>query len=156
MNTMALIFFFPAAGLLLGAAIQDLQSRTIANGWSLALLALFVIAYPLGALAGPLLSHLIHFALALAVGMLLFALGWFGGGDAKLYAAIALWFPLAQALYLFVAVALFGMVLALIHLAARFMPRREGAATPSARQSQLAYGVAIALGAVLALSQTIA
>ena len=150
MSPAGFIVLFPLAGFLLGAAIEDARTRTIANGWSLAILALFVIGFPLGAVSGALWSHLLHFAIALGVGMALFAMGWFGGGDAKLYAATALWFDLDHALHLFVAVGLAGFVLALLHLSLRLLKRGEGLRR-SMRESKLAYGIAIAVGALIAL-----
>lgn len=138
--------------LLIGAAVQDIRSRQISNLWSLAIIFLFVIAYMLGTLKGPLLSHILHFGLALAVGMGLFALKWFGGGDAKLYAAIALWFTLGTGLYLFVSVALAGLVLAFLHLTFRLFQARENRAR-AIREGKIAYGVAIAAGAIMALPQ---
>ncbi|MBT2187254.1 A24 family peptidase [Sphingobium nicotianae] len=139
-----------ACALLVGAAFQDLRTRSIANGWSVALLVLFAVAYALGVIAGPLVSHLLHFALALSVGMILFALRWFGGGDAKLYAAIALWFSLGNSLYLFVSVALAGLVLAVAHLLIRMVQSKETRAR-AIREGKIAYGVAIAAGAIAAL-----
>ena len=149
------IFLFPLAGLLLGAAVQDVRTLTIANGWPLAIIVLFVIGYPLGATDGALWSHGLHFAIALAIGMALFAMGWFGGGDAKLYAAIALWFDLGHALHLFVAVVLSGLVLAIAHLGVRLV-RRGGGARRLLKDSKLAYGIAIAVGALIALPTTLA
>lgn len=142
------------SALLIGAAVQDVRSRTISNGWPATILILFVFAYALGALQGPLASHLLHFALALAIGMLLFALGWFGGGDAKLYAVVALWFSLGTGLYLFVSVALAGVCLAFIHILFRMFQSKQ-TRRRAIREGKIAYGVAIAAGAILSLPQVI-
>ena len=145
-------FQLAVSALLAGAAVQDLRIRTISNGWSIAILLLFLIAYASGAIADPAWSHILHFAVALAAGIGLFALGWFGGGDAKLYASIALWFGIARAPYLLFCVAIAGMVLAVIHLTVRMFQTQENRAR-AIREGKIAYGVAIAIGASLAMTQ---
>src|SRR5947207_12982096 len=75
------------------AAASDLLTMTISNRISLLLVAGFVV---LAALSGTnvhdVASHLGAGATVLAVAFGCFAMGWIGGGDAKLVAAIALWF----------------------------------------------------------------
>ena len=75
------------------AAASDLLTMTISNRISLLLVAGFVL---LAALSGTdiheVVSHLGAGATVLAVAFGCFAMGWIGGGDAKLVAAIALWF----------------------------------------------------------------
>lgn len=151
----SLSFDAAVAVLVAGAALQDWRARTISNAWPLALLILFAIAWPLGAVAGPLGSHLIHFVLALLVGMGLFALGGIGGGDAKLYAAVALWFDLRYALYLFLCVVFAGALLALIQIGVHMTRHSGEQRTRALRQGKIAYGVAIALGTLAALARTI-
>lgn len=145
-------FQLAVLALLTGAAMQDLRTRTISNGWPIAILLLFLIAYASSAIPTPIGSHILHFTLALAVGIGLFALGWFGGGDAKLYAAIALWFGLARAPYLLFCVAIAGMILAVMHLTVRMFQTQENRAR-AIREGKIAYGVAIAIGASLAMTQ---
>src|SRR5215469_13148576 len=75
------------------AALKDLTSYTIPNWISLALAGAFVAASTATGL--PLQTVGVHVAtglIALLAGMLLFALGWIGGGDAKLLSACCLWF----------------------------------------------------------------
>jgi len=151
MNHLQSWFQLAAVALLIGAAVQDLRTRTISNGWPIAILLLFLIAYATGGIAGPIGSHILHFGLALAVGVGLFALGWIGGGDAKLYAAIALWFDITRAPSLFFCVAITGLVLAAVHLSVRMFQTQETRAR-AIREGKIAYGVAIALGATLALA----
>lgn len=84
---------------------------------------------------------LLHAALALAGGMVLFALGAIGGGDAKFYAALAGWFPLHEGARLLLLVSLCGLVLVLA-----MWPkwrRNDGEGVPM--------GVAIGGGAMLEL-----
>ena len=84
------------AALVIVAAMTDLATFTIPNWISIALAIAFAPAVllaglPLGELAS-LISWHVGVGVAifiLAAGM--FALGWIGGGDAKLFAATALW-----------------------------------------------------------------
>lgn len=79
-------------GLVLYGALSDARELRIPNWLSLSLLALF---FPMALVAGLSVEIIAwHLAAGLAmlmIGILLFALGWFGGGDAKLMAACALW-----------------------------------------------------------------
>jgi prepilin peptidase CpaA len=113
------------------------------------------VAFPFGVIPGTLGSHLLHFALALAAGMGLFALGWFGGGDAKLYAAAALWFALDRAVYLLLCVVIAGAVLALVHIGIRLLRRPGEGRARNIKDGKIAYGVAIALGAMTAAAGTV-
>lgn len=141
--------------LLAAAAVQDFRSLTISNLWPAFIIALFVPAYALGAVEGSLGSHLMHFGIALAVGMGLFALGGFGGGDAKLYAATALWFPFASALSLFVSVVLAGLLLAVAFMTVRLVQSKD-MRHRAIRKGKIPYGLAIAAGAITALPRLIA
>lgn len=88
--------------------------------------------------------HLAHFGIAIIAGMVLFALRVWGGGDAKFYGAIAIWFPLGQAPLLALLIALAGAALVLgFAILALFRPRPGWS-------RNLPYGVAIAAGALLA------
>lgn len=140
--------------LLVGAAIQDARSFTISNRWIIAIILLFV---PYAWMAGIGLGagwHLLHFVLALAVGMLLFALRWFGGGDAKLYAALALWFPVEGGLRLLVSVSIAGFFVVFIFLAlARF--RKTGDKSEPMRKRRIPYGVAITAGGIMVIINTL-
>ena len=83
MGAKVLLFAFPA--LMAYAAASDLITMKIPNRISLILLA----GFPLAALAGGLSPSLVALHIAAAAGVLaltfgLFALGWIGGGDAKL------------------------------------------------------------------------
>ena len=90
MVEVAVFWVLPAAFLV--AAFTDITRYKIPN-WLTGAIAL---AFPVVALlAGlPPLVILLHFGVgvfALGMGMVLFALRWLGGGDAKLIAAAALW-----------------------------------------------------------------
>ena len=99
---------------------------------------------------------LIHFAIALFVGIALYMLGWIGAGDAKYYSSLAVWFPLRDASLLILAVSLAGLALLVAWYPLR-MRRRVLQASPSQKEAlfdQLPYGVAIGLGAVATFALT--
>ncbi|MDB5510608.1 MAG: peptidase [Enterovirga sp.] len=74
------------------AAASDLITMTIPNRLSLALVAGFGVLAILGGMgAEAILLHVAAGGIVLAVTFGMFALGWIGGGDAKLAAATALW-----------------------------------------------------------------
>lgn len=106
------------------AAANDLFTMTIPNKISLALIAAFGIAAAYAALpAEQILMHVgIGFA-ALVVGFTLFAFNLFGGGDAKLLAAGALWMGADFAIPYVAYITIFGGVLSVLILAyRRFVP----------------------------------
>ncbi|HJR56007.1 MAG TPA: prepilin peptidase [Rhizomicrobium sp.] len=148
---LAILVVLPA--LLAAAALYDLASFTIPNILPAALVALFC-AFAAFAGLDPVLFgwHLAAGLAALALGFGLFALGWIGGGDAKLFAAVALWLGFSD-LFSYAAVAsLFGGLLTLILLLLRQAPvPRLLAAQPWAlrlhdARSGIPYGVALAAG----------
>jgi prepilin peptidase CpaA len=134
---------------------------TIPNWISLTLVALFpLVALAAGLTLGDAGLHVAVGVGALLVGMTLFAGNFIGGGDAKLFAAIALYMGTGWiAAYLF-AVAIAGGALAVAMLALRwaahgpFAPylarlqhlTRAGAGIP--------YGIAIAAGGLLVFPST--
>ena len=77
---------------------------------------------------------------------LTFYLGMMGGGDVKLAAALALWFPPAATLKFLVLMSIAGGVLTVLVLVVHRLRRREG--TP-----EIPYGVAIAFGGLAILAQ---
>lgn len=156
----AAVLAFPA--LVLFAAARDAASFTIPNWIPLALTSVF----PLAALSVglPVADAGWHLAVGLGVlvaGMVMFALRWLGGGDAKLFAAVALWLGWSALPSFLVGAAMAGGALAaglmLLRSAAlrqfvlagpRFLVRlaEPGEGVP--------YGIAIAAGAFAALPQT--
>jgi prepilin peptidase CpaA len=161
-NALQLIAVCIFPGLVIAAALTDIASFTIPNRLNLALAA----AYPLVALAlGRPLGE-IGFDLAIGFGALLigvgmFAAGWIGGGDAKLFAAVALWLGWPAELTLVMVTSLAGGALALLLLnvrAAWLKPYLAGAppwvARLTATGEAVPYGVAIAFGALIAFPQS--
>src|SRR5262245_55523137 len=81
---------FPA--LMAFAAASDLFTMTISNRISLALVAGFALLAAFGGMSlHDVGTHLGAGAIVLAFAFTFFAMGWVGGGDAKLAAVIALW-----------------------------------------------------------------
>ncbi len=132
--------------LLFAAAAQDIVQRRISNWLCLGVIvAAVVAAFAIGPTFA-LWQNGLMFALLLAIGVPLFAAGWLGGGDVKLFAALGLWANLATILPLLSSILITGGVLALISLAVR-------RGKISRRTKGLPYGVAIAVGAALILFQ---
>ena len=108
-----------ASGLLLTACITDLRNYTIPNWISLAIVA-FYIPVAIGLPLDVALLHLAAFAVVFLSGFGLFAIGVFGGGDAKLLAAVSLWIGWGMPLLnLILLVGLCGGVLAILLLSLR-------------------------------------
>jgi prepilin peptidase CpaA len=117
----ALLLVFPA--LMAYAAASDLLTMTIPNRLSLALVAAFaVFAIASGLAWQAALLHLAAGAAILAIAFALFALGWIGGGDAKLAAASALWLGFDTLIEYFFVASVAGGVLTLAILALRKLP----------------------------------
>ena len=156
----ALLIAIAPAGLAL-AAVTDIAERRISNKLTIAL----ALAYPLVALALGLgvgeiaQSAMIGLGL-LAFGFALFALNVFGGGDAKLIAAVGPWMGLSAFPEFLFFTALSGGVLALAALCARSLeaqlaaPRAQWISRIFPKNTELPYGVAIAAGGILAYPQS--
>jgi prepilin peptidase CpaA len=159
-----LVAVLPA--LLVATAVWDLTSFTIPNTFTLTLLALFVVFAGSLALSGSGMDweragfHVLAGAVALAAGMALFAKGWIGGGDAKLFAVASLWLGWnALFEYTLIASALGGVLtLGLIVLRRLALPpsllRHEWLARLCDRSAGIPYGVALAAGALIVLPRT--
>lgn len=134
--------------LLLFGAASDIKARRLAN-WLSLVLFLFGLAhgFALGGFA-EMGWHAAHGVIALLGGMALFAIGAFGGGDAKFYAGMAAYFALSQGVELLVTVALLGGLLIILWMVLRRIPpfKREQA---EGLKAKFPYGVAIAAGGIL-------
>lgn len=143
------------------AAGWDLASYTIPNFLSIALIGLFAIFAVAAGLTVPAIGwHLLAGAAGLAVGFTLFALGWIGGGDAKLFAAVALWLGFRDLLDYTLLASVFGGALTLGLLALRQWPlpqmlaRQAWIVNLHDNRSGIPYGVALAMGAFILLPST--
>ena len=116
-----LLSLFPGAMAL--AAASDLFTMRVPNALAIALAAGFFLAAPLAGLGWPEIGlHLGLAAIALAIGFGLFAFGWIGGGDAKLFAATCLWLGSEAILTYAIYATVIGGVLTLALLTWRAMP----------------------------------
>ena len=154
-----LMFVLPA--LLAVAAAFDLTSFTIPNLLSLAVVAAFAIfGLAAGLQPGIFAFHLLAGLIALAAGFTLFALGYIGGGDAKLFAAVALWLGLRDVPAYALVSSVMGGFLTLALLALRQWPLPAGLARQGwiirlhEKSSGIPYGVALAMGALIILPHT--
>jgi prepilin peptidase CpaA len=150
------------AGLMLAAAIFDAGKFIIPN-W---LCGLVLLTFPVAALAAGLGwpdvgNHLLGGAVALVIGFALFAPGWIGGGDAKLFAAAALWFGWPEILAFLIHTVFAGGALVIILLVLRWLAPRIPAlagrtdGTALANNAPVPYGIAIAAGVFWSLPNTV-
>lgn len=156
----ALALVFPV--LVVTAALRDATSYTIPNWISLALVAAFAPAAFAHGLPLPQMGlHAAVGAAALFAGMAMFALGWIGGGDAKLFAAAGLWLGWPAVIPFVMVTAIAGGALAVLLLAVRSSILQPLLTTGPAWLGRLAtrgenvpYGVAICVGALVAFPQS--
>ena len=125
------------------AAIWDIRSRKIPNWLNICILAAGIAVLAINWSTADPLSHIMHFGLALLGALLLFGFKFWGGGDAKFYAATALWFDLDLALALLVFTALAGGIVVIVTgLLSRALQKQGW-------QTKIPYGAAIATGAIM-------
>jgi prepilin peptidase CpaA len=155
----ARLLLFPA--LMAFAAASDLFTMTISNRVSLALAAGFLaLAFLSGMGLYDILSHLGAGASVLAVAFVCFAMGWVGGGDAKVAAGAALWFGFGHLMNYLVYASLFGGVLTLLLLQFRQWPLPYAFSGQTwllrlhAKESGIPYGIALAIGALMIYPET--
>ena len=152
----ALVLIFPV--LVIAAALRDATSYTIPNWLSVALVGAFpVVALALGLPLATIGLNLGIGAGALVLAMGMFALGWIGGGDAKLFAAAALWIGWPAGVTYLAVTGMAGGALAVGLLGLRsayvrpFVPQSPAWFARLAQPGEnVPYGVAIAVGALAA------
>ena len=147
--------------LLAAAAGWDLASFTIPNFLTLAFPVVFAIFVVAAGLSPAVIGwHLLAGTIGLSIGFTLFALGYIGGGDAKLFAAVALWLGLKDMLSYALLASVFGGLLTLGLLFLRqlplpdFLTRQTWIAKLHDQRSGIPYGVALAAGAFFLLPST--
>jgi prepilin peptidase CpaA len=155
----ARLLLFPA--LMAFAAASDLFTMTISNRVSLALVAGFLVLALLGGMG--LYDIALHAAAGLTVLVIAFAcfaMGWVGGGDAKVAAAAALWFGFGHLMNYLLYASLFGGALTLLLLQFRQWPLPYALAGQTwlmrlhAKESGIPYGIALAIGALMIYPET--
>ena len=155
----ARLLLFPA--LMAFAAASDLFTMTISNRVSLALVAGFFALALLGGMGlHDMLGHAAAGAVVLVTAFACFAMGWVGGGDAKVAAGVALWFGFDHLLNYLVYASLFGGALTLLLLQFRQWPLPYAFVGQAwllrlhAKDSGIPYGIALAIGALMIYPET--
>jgi len=146
--------------LMAAAAFEDFRRFTIPNWLTLGLCVLWPLSLFAGTTVSGAVGDLACGLIVFAVGALLFARGYIGGGDVKLLAAAALWAGPALLPSLLIVTGLLGGVLALILLSPvgallvsgtraqlGFTAGPETAAT----STPVAYGIAIAAASLIVI-----
>ena len=155
----ARFMLFPA--LMAFAAASDLFTMTISNRVSLALVVGFLVLALFGGMGmQAFLMHLGAGAAVLVVAFGCFAMGWVGGGDAKVAAGVALWFGFDHLLNYLIYASLFGGALTLLLLQFRQWPLPYPFAGQAwlnrlhDKQSGIPYGIALAIAALMVYPET--
>jgi len=153
------VILFPLA--MVYAGVMDLVTLKIRNALVLALGLAWLVLAPLAGFGLPELG--LHVAVALGVFLVVFvffALGWIGGGDAKLAAVTTLWFEPDHALLYFIYASVIGGVLTLtiVQLRARMLPsalyRFSWIAQLHDTKTGVPYGAAMAPAALIVFPET--
>ena len=156
---LARLLLFPA--LMAFAAASDLFTMTISNRVSLALAAGFLaLALASGMAPSDILQHVGAGATVLVLAFGCFAMGWVGGGDAKVAAGAALWFGFGHLMNYLLYASLFGGALTLLLLQFRQWPLPYSLVGQTwlirlhAKDSGIPYGIALAIGALMIYPET--
>ena len=150
-----------AAILLLWVAVNDYRHFVIPNKTVAAISLLYpcyVLAAGLGADPSGWLGGIATGGAVLLVGAGLFATGAFGGGDAKLIAAVALWAGPSLLVQFLLITAISGGVLAAAFLIAKSVakPAGDSAVFEGGSADNIPYGVAISTGGLFVCLQLLA
>jgi prepilin peptidase CpaA len=153
------LLLFPA--LMAFAATSDLLTMTIPNRVSLALAAGFLILASMGGMGlSDILAHIGAGATVLVVAFGCFAMGWIGGGDAKVAAAAALWFGFPELMNYLLWASMFGGGLTVLLIQFRRWPLpysltgQDWLVRLHAKDSGIPYGIALAIGALMIYPET--
>ncbi|MFN4097323.1 MAG: prepilin peptidase [Sphingomonas sp.] len=136
--------------ILVSAGIEDARIREISN-WKNAAITLLAVPWWFAMGLSPWPDMAIQLGVALAVFALFaaaFHFGMMGGGDVKMIAALALWFPFDKLVSLIVIMSLAGGAITLVMLVEKWVRRRS-------EQPEVPYGIAIAIAALLTLREPI-
>lgn len=135
---------------------------TIPNALTAALALAFLMLAPFtGASLGGIGQHMAAGLLMLVIGMGFFAMGWMGGGDAKLVAAVALWLGWSQLLPYLLFASIIGGGLTLLILTFRKFPlpltlEKQGWISHlHDRRTGIPYGIALAAAGLVIYPDTV-
>lgn len=155
-----------AIGFAVASGIADFKSMNIPNIYSLGIMLAFIPAFAVDALTGEGVeyfaswsSHLIAGAGVFGATFVLFSMGKIGAGDSKLASALALWTGAMGLAPMLFYMAITGAFLA---IATKIMNKKTLIANPKPESwigkaqggyGGVPYGIAIALGAIIAFYQ---
>jgi prepilin peptidase CpaA len=153
------LLLFPA--MMAYAASSDLMTMTISNRISLILIGGFAALAPIAGMGlADITSHVTAAAMMLALGLVCFARGWIGGGDAKLAAATTLWLGFEHLVPYLIYASLIGGVLTLLLLRLRITPLPAVLAGQDwirrlhRKDAGIPYGIALATAALVIYPET--
>jgi prepilin peptidase CpaA len=159
MVAILVLLLFPA--LMIYCAANDLVSMTIPNLMSIVAIGAFVpVALAAGLDAKAIGLHFLCGGVVLVATFALFAFGIFGGGDAKMTAAAAVWLGFDRILEFTIGSALLGGFLTLILLSARAYPwpglvmRVPWIARLTNEKEGIPYGIALGAAALMLYPHT--
>ena len=148
-------------GLMIAAAASDVARLRIPNQLILLLVGFFCLCALLTQMPmAELKSHAFAGGAVLVAGFILFALGYIGGGDAKLLAAASLWLGLDMLLHFVFYTTMLGGALALMLLTFRRFPLPGNLSVIGwigrlhMQDGPAPYGVAISTAALIVFSQS--
>lgn len=136
--------------ILVSAGIEDARIREISN-WKNAAIALLALPWWFAMGLSPWPDMAIQLGIAAGIFALFaaaFHFGMMGGGDVKMIAALALWFPFNQLVTLLIIMSLAGGAITLVMLVEKWVRRRS-------EQPEVPYGIAIAIAALLTIREPI-
>lgn len=93
--------------------------------------------------------HAAHAGIALVIGMALFAIRWFGGGDGKFYAACAAWFPLQKGFLLAGWISLAALALVFVWFTVRKLQGKPTFTLREGKSAQLPFGIPLGVGTLI-------
>lgn len=156
---LAVMFVFPVLMILAGT--MDIFTMTIPNRIAIGLVAGFACLVPFSGFGWETVAlHVATGVAMLVIGIGLFAAGWIGGGDAKVFAAASLWMGHEYVYQFALVTAICGGALTLLMLGLRNFPLPAGLAGQKwlARLHEagrgVPYGVAISAGALIVYPDT--
>lgn len=141
------------------AAFKDLRSFKIPHIYPGIVIALWVLGAGIELVTNnidaiDLIWQLAAAIIAFMIGFVLFAMKVMGGGDVKLFAALALWIKFSNLFYLVAMMFILGLVYTILYAAFIYIRHRKQAnetvsrkeSLSVVRRSKVPYGPAIALG----------
>ena len=160
MSTIGLLVFALFMAL---AALGDIRSFTITDKLNLTITVSFLLlAVPMGLGWSAVLDHIKIGLIATIIAVTMFYIGIFGGGDAKMTGAIALWLGSTPIVPFIFYTALVGGVLGITLIIGRRLAKKFGlpkspkwARRMLRKRSAVPYGVALGIGALLAAPQAL-